>query len=207
MLDISNNYAVRQFVGEFFEKQAAKIFEARLVPMRNFNNGDIHPDLECGKLDAWIEVKATQETRYFKVYLNQVEKYRAILESGFPYSRILYCFFSHRVFNISRDYIDVEKLSRDLIAKTTRIVVLDFPLVLRIAQDLEVLDKYAESGYPPFYKWDHAINAGLDQNPKKTLAKFGLDPLRVGIKKAKIGLTHGRSRTIAPITIITHQFP
>ena len=205
MLDISNNYAVRQFIGEFFEKQAARIFEAKMVPSRNFANGDIHPDLECEKLDAWIEVKATQETRYFKVYLNQVEKYRSILESGFPFSKILYAFFSHRVFNISRDYADVEKLSRDLVVHTTRIVVLDFGLVLKIAEKLTVLENYADSGYPPFYKWDHTINIGLDQNPNKTLAKFGIDPMGVTLKKAKIGLAYGRARAIVPITIIIDQ--
>lgn len=203
MIDLSNNYAVRQFVGMFFEELAERIFEAKMIPRRNFKDGDIHPDLECPKLDAWLEIKATQTARPFKIYLSQVDKYKVLLENSFPYSRIFYIFFSHQVFNISRDYTDSKTLGRDLILNTSQVLVLDFSVVLAICQKLDVATEYAHSGFPPFYKWNHQINTELADWTEGSMNYFELNPEKHRIKKAQIELSYNETKNVSPLTIIS----
>ncbi|MBI2454469.1 MAG: hypothetical protein HYV54_02785 [Parcubacteria group bacterium] len=207
-LDISNNYAVRQFIGEFFENMTAKMFEAELIPARNFTKGEVHPDLSCNKLDAWLEVKATQESRYFKVYMNQVEKYRELLRPvPFPHSRLWYVFFTHTVFKISETYAQktVEDLSRDLVRSIPRIVVLDFSIVDTLSRQLKILKKWTEVGFPPFLRWEHKINREFMEEPKNKLVRIGLKPSDYTIKKNTIELSHGRVKHTAPIVLVVKK--
>ncbi len=203
MIDLGNNYAVRQFIGMFFEELAERIFEAKMIPRRNFREGDIHPDLECSKLDAWLEIKATQSIRPFKIYLSQIDKYKKLLADAFPYSRIFYVFFSHQVFNISRDYTDPETLGQDLVLNTIQVLVLDFPVVLAICQKLEVATEYAYSGFPPFYKWDHRINTELADWTEGSMNYLDLDTKRYRIKKAQIDLPYGGIKCVPTLSIIS----
>lgn len=207
-LDIGNNYAVRQFIGEFFENMAAKIFEAKPIPARNFTKGEVHPDLSCEKLDAWLEVKATQESRYFKVYVSQVEKYRELLRPvSFPHSRLWYVFFTHTVFKISETYAEktIEDLSRDLVRSVSRIVVLDFSVVDTLSRQLKVLKEWTEFGFPPFLKWDHKINREFMEGPKNKLIQIGLRPSDYAIKKNLIEVAHGRVKHTAPIVLVVKK--
>ena len=183
MLNIKDNYAVRQFVGSFFEKWSTHLFQARQIRGSNFAKGEIHPDLECEPLDAWLEIKATQKSRYFKVYVEQVAKYQELLKKPFPFSRIFYVFFSHEVLNISRDYTDELELARDLVLKTTRIIILDFSVIGAIAKKLPVLENYAEAGYPAFLRWEHRISIELEENPQKLFLRLGLKPRKFKVKK------------------------
>ncbi len=207
-LDISNNYAVRQFIGEFFENMAAKIFEAELIPARNFAKGEVHPDLSCNKLDAWLEVKATQESRYFKVYVDQIEKYRELLRPvPFPHSRLWYVFFTHTVFKISETYAEktIGQLSRDLVRSIPRIVVLDFSIVDALSRQLEILKEWREFGFPPFLRWEHKINREFMDEPKNKLIQIGLKPSDYSIKKSVIELTYKRVKHTTPIVLVVKK--
>lgn len=208
MPDLSNNYAVRQFVGEFFENLAAGIFEAELIPHRNFTKGEVHPDLSCEKLDAWLEIKATQENRYFKVYVSQIEKYRELLRPvPFPHSRLWYVFFTHTVFKISETYADktTEELARNLVLNTTRIVALDFSIVDALSRRLKVLKEWAEFGFPPFLRWEHRINHDFMEEPKNKLIQIGLKPNEYSIKKSSIELNYNGAHRQTPIVLVVKK--
>lgn len=185
-VDLSNNQIVRPVVGTFFQNLAGRMFKARVLHHPRCVEGEVYADLESEHFDAFMEVKATLETRYFKVGATQFENYRRMMENPFPYRYLWYIFFSHGVKNISKTYSNTEDLHRALILNTIRVVVLDFSVVERIAAGLEVESQYEESGYISFIKWLREINPAIEEDPRATVVELGLNPDDYEIGKKRI---------------------
>lgn len=203
--DFANWQAVGACVGDVFEHVGEKVFGATIVQRRHFLAGDIHPDLECEKLDAWIEVKATQETRPFKIFLRQLDKYRAMVRGDtFPYSRVLFAFFSHSLFDITRNYLTRTKLAPALVRHTERIVVLDLSVVDAVSHTLPICD-YRSCGYPLFRAWQHVINREFLENPQKKLRGLSLDPFGYSISRSEKLVRFGDARKNVPIVFVIEK--
>lgn len=115
------------FIGDFYEVLTEKIFGGKRTPCRNFLQGELWPDVEIAENNICIESKASSVKSSFIVSLNQIEKYRALLE--FPYSHIWYAFYSHNLSQICQNYPTEDLLIKALCVGTQRLTVLDLGIV------------------------------------------------------------------------------
>ena len=124
----TSNYFIRQFVGAVFEEFAAELLGGIRVPRRSqYIPGDLAPDLELPDSDSWVEVKATQKGRAFKIHRAQLEKYVQITDIGFPYSKVLYLLISHDTQHISKRFTCSQKLEKALLNSVVSLAMLDGP--------------------------------------------------------------------------------
>ena len=152
-----------------------------------------------------MEVKATLEERYFKVGFVQFTNYRRSMVNPFPYPYLWYIFFSHGVRDISKTYSNTEDLYEALILNTIRVVVLDFSVVERIAEGLELASEYEESGYIPFLKWLKDINPAIEADPRATLVDLDLDPGEYEIGKKRVPIEYNGTRSKTTLTLVVKK--
>ena len=204
-IDLSNNQVVRPVVGTFFQNLAGSMFKAEVIHHPRCKGGEVYADLESDRFNAWMEVKATLEERYFKVGFEQFKNYRGMMENPFPREYLWYIFFSHGVRDISKTYSNTEDLYKALILNTIRAVVLDFSIVEKIADGLEVMSEYEESGYIPFLRWRREINPAIEADPRATLVDLGLDPGEYEIGKKMVPIEYNGTRSKTTLTLVVKK--
>ncbi|GEM_PF-6208242 len=194
---------VRVLVGSTFEQVAKRIFEGKLHPKRSFQKGDLNPDLESETHDAWVEVKGTQSNRHFKLHPRQIDHYRQLLETPFPYSSVLFAFFAYGLRDIQSTYgqRSVGSLARQIVLYTEYLVVLDFAVVEAV---LPTLLKRRFASYGKLYLWAPEINQGFMSDPLVQLHKLGIDLNQFKVERKSVEAKVGRrtKRTIPSVWIL-----
>lgn len=196
---------VKNLVGSVFEQVAKRIFKGELEPDRHFRKGDLNPDLAAPDYDAWVEVKGTQANRSFKLHPTQVEGYRRLLETPFPFSNILFALFAHEVYGVYARYGDKppRQLAGDLVRQTRDLVVLDFSVVDRI---IPTLPMRRFKGYGKLYMWDQEINQRFLGDPLAELFRLGLKPDDFKIERGQIPISFARARaTVRHVKVLKVQ--
>lgn len=184
---------LQPFLGSIWEQVAKRIFRARLHPRRNFQKGELNPDLEAASYDALVEVKSSSARYAFQLIPRQMEGYAAMFENGScPFPHILFAFFTHSLDGIVRKYGGRPSwvLARDLIRNARHLVVLDSQIVAHIVEQ-ENIGIRQFGGYSPAILWPQKINRGLLKNPEQALRSFGLDTGKFHVVKRVVTVRFG----------------
>lgn len=195
-------------IGWFYETVAEKLFKAKRT-----NNGHGEemkvessvrdPDLEViddGEL--MIEVKSTQQSRDFKLAVEQWKNFHTCMKAGFPYSYLWYAFFTHGVKDVVKKCRFLDTMLIALTENTLRCVVVDAKIIERRVPNLRKHE--ASLRWGEFYRVSQGWLTEVENEPTTVLEELGFNPQEFKVervKEAAVTILHRKMQPF-PITIV-----
>ena len=139
-----NPASAATITGDFYEVLAKAILGGEVIADDPFI---VQPDLEIFEKETWVEVKSSHKWTDFKIMISQLEKYEALSESRFPFSKpkIKFLMFIHNVYRMVKTFKTDDALIRALCGNTAGAVLMPFSFLKLMLPNFSI------------YTWKHGV--------------------------------------------------